>query len=70
MAIYVMKARTGMTNREIGNSFGAMSYSAVAKAYARFSTRLSEDKTQRKKVRQVSALLFTFEGCLIFPTES
>jgi chromosomal replication initiation ATPase DnaA len=62
MAIYLMKVQTGMTNGDIGNLFGAMSYSAVAKAYARFSTRLSEDKTLRKKVGQVSALLSTFKG--------
>jgi chromosomal replication initiation ATPase DnaA len=62
MAMYLMKVRTGMTNKEIGNLFGAMSYSAVAKVYARFGTRLSEEKTLRRKVREVSALLSKFKG--------
>jgi hypothetical protein len=64
MAIYLMKVRTGMTNRDIGNLFGAMRYSAVAKAYARFSTRLSEHKTLRKKFGHVnvSAPVSTLKG--------
>jgi hypothetical protein len=55
-----------MPNKEIGNAFEAMSYSAVVKAYGRFSTRLSEDKAQRKKVRQVSAFVH-FRGLPYFP---
>ena len=62
VAIYLMKVQTGMTNRDIGNLFGAMSYSAVAKAYTRFTTRLSEDRTLRRKVGQVSAVLSNFKG--------
>jgi hypothetical protein len=62
VVIYLMKVQTGMTNRDIGNLVGAMSYSA-AKAYGRCSTRPSEDKTLRKKVGQVDALLSTFKGC-------
>jgi chromosomal replication initiation ATPase DnaA len=30
MAIYLMKVQTGMRNKDIGNLFGTMSYSAVA----------------------------------------
>jgi len=62
MAIYLMRIQTGMTNRDIGDLFGAMSYSAVAKAHARFNTRLSEDKALRRKVGQVRALLSNFKG--------
>jgi hypothetical protein len=62
MAISLMKVQTGMTNRDIGNLLGAMSSSAVAKAHARFNTRLSEDKALRRKVGHVRALLSTFKG--------
>ena len=49
MAIYLMKKHTGMTNRQIGGLFGDLSYSAVAKAYQRFSVSLRSDKTCKKK---------------------
>jgi hypothetical protein len=34
----------------------------VIKAYARFNTRLSENKTLRRTIGQVKALLSTFKG--------
>jgi monoamine oxidase len=62
MAIFLMKVQTGMTHRDTGNLFRAISYSAVAKASVRFSRRLWEEETLRKKVGQASALLSTFTG--------
>ncbi len=62
IAIYLMKVQMGMTNRDISNLFGAMGYSAVAKAYARFGTRLSEDKRLRRKAGQVNTILSKFKG--------
>jgi chromosomal replication initiation ATPase DnaA len=52
-----MKKFTGMTNRQIGQLFGDLSYSAVAKAYQRFSVNLRRDKKLRKKVETIRAKL-------------
>ena len=41
---------TGITNRRAGELLGNISYSAVAKAYWRFSEKLKKDKALRKKV--------------------
>ena len=41
---------TGITDRQIGRLFRDLSYSAVAKAYQRFSVNLRRDKKLRKKV--------------------
>jgi len=57
MAIYLMKKFTGITNGQIGQLFGDLSYSAVAKAYQRFSINLRRDKKLRKKVDTVRAKL-------------
>jgi chromosomal replication initiation ATPase DnaA len=57
MAIYLMKKFTGMTNGQIGQLFGELSYSAVAKAYQRFSVDLRRDKALRKKVETIRARL-------------
>jgi putative transposase len=57
MAIYLMKKFTGMTNMQIGQLFGDLSYSAVAKAYQRFSVNLRRDKALRKKVETIRAKL-------------
>jgi putative transposase len=57
MAIYLMKKLTGMTNGQIGQLCGDLSYSAVAKAYQRFSVDLGRDKALRKKVETIRAKL-------------
>jgi hypothetical protein len=46
-----------MTNGQIGEFFAGLSYSAVAKAYQRFSINLRRDKKLRKKVDTVRAKL-------------
>ena len=57
MAIYLMKKFTGITNGQIGGLFAGLSYSAVAKAYQRFSVNLRRDKKLRKKVETIRARL-------------
>ena len=39
---------TSITNKQIGIIFGGLSYSAVAKAYQRFSVSLKKDKSLKK----------------------
>jgi len=50
IAIYLLKKHTCLTNRQIGEHSGNISYSAVARAYWRFSEKLKKDKMLRKKV--------------------
>jgi len=57
MSIYLMKKFTDMTNGQIGGFFGGLSYSAVAKAYQRFSVNLRRDKKLRKTVETIRAKL-------------
>jgi len=57
MAIYLLKGGTGLTNRQIGQMFGDISYSAVSKAYQRFSAELRKDRRLRKDVEGVMAVL-------------
>ena len=55
VGIYLLKRYTGMTNRQIGNLFGNLSYSAVAKTSARFSEQLSKDRSLRRTIQQITA---------------
>jgi len=53
VAIYLLKEYSTLTNREIGDIFGDISYSAVTKAYQRFKEKMNKDKTLRDKVREI-----------------
>jgi REP element-mobilizing transposase RayT len=44
VTIYLLKRCTSARNKEIGDLFGGLTYSAVAKAYQRFSLRLGREK--------------------------
>jgi REP element-mobilizing transposase RayT len=57
MAIYLLKRNTGLTNRQIGQMFGDMSYSAVTKAYQRFSAELKKNRRLRKDLQEILAVL-------------
>ena len=57
IAIYLMKKFTGMTNRQIGELFGDLSYSAVAKAHQTLSTKLKKDRSLRKRVQEITSNL-------------
>jgi len=54
IAIYLVKRSTGMTNQQIGELFGGLTYSAVAKAYERFSSTLARDRSLRKELKNIS----------------
>ncbi len=49
----MIKKHTGARNREIGEYFGGLSYSAVAKINDRFKRRLKEDKGLRREVEKL-----------------
>jgi REP element-mobilizing transposase RayT len=62
MAIYLVKRFTGMTNREIGGLFGGLTYSAVAKAYERYSLKLAKDKSLKRELESISSELSKVKG--------
>jgi chromosomal replication initiation ATPase DnaA len=53
IAIHLMKKRTSMTNKEIGELFEGLSFSAVAQANSRFSRKLMNDKILWKRVEEI-----------------
>ena len=59
LAIYLLKRYSGLTNRQIGDVFGGISFSAVSQSFKLFSLRLAEDKTLSKKVE---AITFNLKG--------
>ena len=59
LAIYLLKRHIGLTNRQIGDMFGGISFSAVAQSVKLFSLRLVED---RKLAKKVEAITFNLKG--------
>jgi REP element-mobilizing transposase RayT len=53
IVIYLMKERTGTSNRQIGEFFGGISFSAVAKVYQRFKKDIEANMKIRRKVRKI-----------------
>jgi len=56
LSIYLLKRYSGLTNHQIGDMFGGISYSAVSKAVKRFSLHLSEDRKLQKKIGKIISL--------------
>ena len=50
IAIYLSKKFTSISNKQIGDFFGGLSYSAVSKVNQRFAEKLKQDKRLRRKV--------------------
>lgn len=61
LAIYLSKKYTGATNREIGNLFGGISYSAVTRVCERFERKL-DDPELRKRASMVIRELSNVKG--------
>ncbi len=59
LAIYLLKRNSGLTNRQIGEMFGGISFSAVSKSIKRFSPRIAED---RKLGKKIEALISNING--------
>ena len=55
IAVYLMKKLTGMSNEQIGDLFGGLSYSAVSKVYQRFSAEAKTNKPLRKLLKELRA---------------
>jgi putative transposase len=62
IAIYLMKKWTSLTNKQIGNLFGDLSYSAVSKANQRFIADMKKDRKLRKKVDAIMKIMSHVKG--------
>ena len=62
ITVYLMKVHTEMTNREIGEYFGGLSYSAVAKIKKRFSDKLDADRSLRKRIEKMEKKVSNVKG--------
>jgi putative transposase len=60
--VYLLKNNTGATNAEIGELFGGISYSAVAKIYQNFSRQIEEDKELAGRLKNLLGNISTFKG--------
>ncbi len=62
IAIHLMKKWTAITNKEIGELFEGLGFSAVAQANSRFSRKLMNDKILWKRVREILDKLSHVKG--------
>ncbi len=53
LAIYLVKERTGATNREIGEYFGGLTHSAIAKIHR----KIMNDRKKNRKLRRTLSLI-------------
>jgi len=62
IAVYLMKSRTGATNRQIGEVFGGISYSAVAKIYQRFRKEMEGNRKLGERISIIEKGLSYVKG--------
>lgn len=62
VGIYLMKKHTGVSNREIGELFGGLSYSAVAKTVQRLSKELESNRELRGSLKLLEEKLSSVKG--------
>jgi putative transposase len=62
LALYLARKHTGFMNREIGQFFGNISHSAVAKAYKRFEDAMASDKALCKDLDRVVRVISNVKG--------
>jgi REP element-mobilizing transposase RayT len=52
-AVYLMRRYSGLNNREIGEFFGGMHFTAISKTCSRFEEKMVNDKALSKKIRYI-----------------
>ena len=62
IAVYMVKKHTGLTHKEIGDRFGGLSYSAVAKACRRLEEEIDNNRTLRRIVTSMDRELSNVKG--------
>lgn len=60
--IYLLKKHTSASNGEIGEKFGKLTYSAVAKIRQSFAKRMEEDKDLRERVTRIMENMTILKG--------
>ena len=60
--IYLLKKHTSASNGEIGEIFGNLTYSAIAKISKAFAKRMEEDRELRGRLKRTMASISTFKG--------
>jgi REP-associated tyrosine transposase len=61
-AIYLIKKHMGVSNQEIGDRFGGLSYSAAAKICRRLEQAMEGDRSLRKKIGRIERTLSNVKG--------
>ena len=54
-----------MTNRQLGDMFGGLSYSAVSKANERFSEKIRKSRVLKNNVNKIANKMSYVKGCPI-----
>ncbi len=62
IVVYILKTCTELSNKEIGEYFGGLSYSAVAKIKERFLIKLNKDRALRKRVDRIKQYMSNVKG--------
>ncbi len=62
LLVHLLKRKTAMTNREIGELVGGLTYSAVSKVEARFLEKSSKDKALGKAVKELLGKMSNVKG--------
>lgn len=60
--VYLLKKYTGSTNSEIGELFGGISYSAVAKIFVNFTRQMADDKELQCRIKKILGNISSFKG--------
>ncbi|GBE33485.1 chromosomal replication initiator protein DnaA [bacterium BMS3Bbin05] len=61
-AIYLIKKHTEVTNREIGEQFGGVSYSAVSKVMERAEREMEANRNMRRRITRMNRKMSQVKG--------
>jgi hypothetical protein len=64
ISICLLKSKTSLSNRQIGEMFGGLSYSAVAKVYERFTKTIKINKALKRDIDRICNKLSYVKGVL------
>ncbi|MBN2062329.1 MAG: transposase [Deltaproteobacteria bacterium] len=62
IVVYILKTHTELSNKEVGEYFGGLSYSAIAKIKERFLNKLNKDRVLKKKVVKIDQYMSNVKG--------
>ncbi len=62
IAIYFGKKYTGLTNREIGERFGGLSYSSVTRVSKRFEEKMAKNMTLKRQAKEIDERISNVKG--------